>query len=417
MKQWANALATYDETAKANFKDVSILVNASLNEWERLTGRLLPGGASEAGGQEIAEQALYGLIMSGMSRADAQALLANEAFQNRVLAELRDISQVFSDDPGLVRETEQELAAAGVDVSPDALQLAPTEVVGKPGTYRPEQVILDRVSAVNAYIEDNPEKAEAVGFVMAAAQGPKGLIMWAAERALSETPFGEKVAQYQAYLQGVLGKAVAEGVEQRDNMDEQDGEDAYLIGGGSLIATLLVGAAGSKTVKVIKTKENTSPAKNRNPDSAQTDMEAGYPLPDRPVKMPYSVKSETGGTLIFHDNSGGHAVQKHVGKTDAQLLARLAAEPHIKASSTFNDLTVADKAVGEAFAKNRAGIDAWMSGGGNKYSFTQELSYEVGRVIPNGASMASPSSKVVVFLEKDPSMPKRVYYNYCISRE
>lgn len=268
--------ATYDETAKANFKDVSILVNASLNEWERLTGRLLPG-ASEAGGQEIAEQALYGLIMSGMSRADAQALLANEAFQNRVLAELRDISQVFSDDPGLVRETEQELAAAGVDVSPDALQLAPTEVVGKPGTYRPEQVILDRVSAVNAYIEDNPEKAEAVGFVMAAAQGPKGLIMWAAERALSETPFGEKVAQYQAYLQGVLGKAVAEGVEQRDNMDEQDGDDAYLIGGGSLIATLLVGAAGSKTVKVIKTKENTSPAKNHNPDSAQTDMEAGLP--------------------------------------------------------------------------------------------------------------------------------------------
>lgn len=284
VKQWANALATYDETVKANFKDVSILVNASLNEWERLTGRLLPEGASEAGGQEIAEQALYGLIMSGMSRADAQALLANEAFQNRVLAELRDISQVFSDDPGLLRETEQELAAAGVDVSPDALQLSPTEVVGKKVDLRTEQEILDRVSAVNAYIEDNPEKAEAVGFVMAAAQGPKGLIMWAAEQALSETPFGEKVAQYQAYLQGVLGKAVAEGVEQRDDMDEQDGGDAYLIGGGSLIATLLVGAAGSKTVKVIKTKENTSPAKNHNPDSAQTDMEAGYPLPDRPVK-------------------------------------------------------------------------------------------------------------------------------------
>lgn len=282
--QWAHALMTYDETAKANFKDVSILVNASLNEWERLTGRLLPEGASEAGGQEIAEQALYGLIMSGMSRADAQALLANEAFQNRVLAELRDISQVFSDDPGLLRETEQELAAAGVDVSPDALQLSPTEVVGKKVDLRTEQEILDRVSAVNAYIEDNPEKAEAVGFVMAAAQGPKGLIMWAAEQALSETPFGEKVAQYQAYLQGVLGKAVAEGVEQRDDMDEQDGGDAYLIGGGSLIATLLVGAAGSKTVKVIKTKENTSPAKNHNPDSAQTDMEAGYPLPDRPVK-------------------------------------------------------------------------------------------------------------------------------------
>lgn len=53
------------------------------------------------------------------------------------------------------------------------------------------------------------------------------------------------MAQYQAYLQGVLGKAVAEGVE-RDELDEQYEGDAYLIGGGSLIATLLVGAAGSK---------------------------------------------------------------------------------------------------------------------------------------------------------------------------
>lgn len=283
VEQWANALMTYDKTAKANFEDVGILVNASLNEWERLTGRPLPKGALEAGGQEIAEQALYGLIMSGMSRAEAKALLANEAFQNQVLAELQSMTKVFSSEPELLKETEQGLAAANIPLAPDE----PAPLIIKKGNnspqLRPEQVILDRVSAINAYIEANPEKAEAVGFVMAIAHGPKGLVMWAAEKALSETPFGEKVAQYQAYLQGALGKAVAEGVEDR-GLDEQKYGDAYLIGGGGLIATLLVGAAGSKAVKVIKTKESSSPATNHNPSSGQTDAEAGYPLPDRPVK-------------------------------------------------------------------------------------------------------------------------------------
>ena len=279
--QWAHALMTYDKTAKANFEDVSILVNASLNEWEKLLGKPLPEGALKAGGQEIAEQALYGLIMSGMSRKEAKALLANEAFQNQVLAELRSISLVFSTDPELLRETKQELAAVGVDVSPDTLQLPSTEVTGNNESLRPDQKILDRVSAVNAFIKANPEKADAVGFVMAAAQGPKGLIMWAAEQALSETSFGEKVAQYQAHLQGILGKAIAEGVE-RDKLDEQYEGDAYLIGGGSLIATLLVGAAGSK---VIKTNENGPSATSHHPDSAQAGVGVGYPLPDSPVRV------------------------------------------------------------------------------------------------------------------------------------
>jgi filamentous hemagglutinin len=232
-------------------------------------------------------------------------------------------------------------------------------------------------------------------------------MLWAADKALSGTSFGEKVAQYQAHLEGVLGKAIAEGVEGTELEVEYD-SDAYLLGGGGLIATLLVGTVVSgSSSKVIKVKESGSPATNHNPHSGQTDAEAGYPLPDRPVKIPSSVKNETGGTLIFHDNSGGHAVQKHVGKTDVQLVERFNAEPHIKASSTFNDLAIADKAVGEAFSINRAGIDAWMSGGSNnKYSFTQELGYEIGRVISNGASTVSSSSKVTVFLEKDPSMPK-----------
>ena len=116
------------------------------------------------------------------------------------------------------------------------------EQIVTPRPRRAEQVILGRVSEINSYIEAHPDQAEAVGFVLAAAQGPKGLMMWAADKALSETSFGDQVAQYKAHLEGLLGKAIAEGVE-REELDVEYDNDAYLLGGGALIATLLVGSA------------------------------------------------------------------------------------------------------------------------------------------------------------------------------
>ncbi|MBU2324658.1 MAG: hemagglutinin repeat-containing protein, partial [Gammaproteobacteria bacterium] len=283
LKSWGKALANYDEKTKETFKELGVLANASLNELEKLTGRPLAEGAINAGGAEIAEQALHGLIMSGMSLDQAKALLADQAFQDQVLAELRGISLVFSAEPEVLRQTEQGLAAANVNVSPDALELADSVVKGTKEEPRLNQVILDRVSAVNSYIKANPGKEEAVGYVLAAAQGPKGLIMWAAEKALSETPFGEKVAQYEAHLKDLLGKAIAEGIEDR-GLEAEDYNDAYLLGGGGLIATLLVGAAVSgSSSKVIKVKESGSPATNQNSHAGQADNETGYPLPDRPV--------------------------------------------------------------------------------------------------------------------------------------
>lgn len=51
-------------------------------------------------------------------------------------------------------------------------------------------------------------------------------------------------------------------------------------------------------------------------------------------------------------------------------------------------------------------VEAWLASDRNKYDFTHELDYTVGRVIPNGSSVAVPASKLAVFLKKDPSMPK-----------
>jgi len=42
-----------------------------------------------------------------------------------------------------------------------------------------------------------------------------------------------------------------------------------------------------------------------------------------------------GGGLAAHEAQDGHLLLKHVGKTEAELSARLVAEPHISAASTF----------------------------------------------------------------------------------
>jgi len=96
---------------------------------------------------------------------------------------------------------------------------------------------------------------------------------------LADTPFAEQVAQYQAHLEGILGKAIAEGVEGRD-LEASYENDAYLLGGGGLIGTLLVGAVGSKAGKAL---DGNSSAVNHNPHSGRTDAEAGMPY-DHPVK-------------------------------------------------------------------------------------------------------------------------------------
>ncbi|WP_312595103.1 hemagglutinin repeat-containing protein [Stutzerimonas nitrititolerans] len=252
LQAWGEALVNYDEQAKANFEQLGVLANASLNELEKLTGRTLAEGAVKAGGAEIAEQTLYGLIMSGMSLNAAKALLANQAFQEQVLANLNDIGNVFSATPDLLKTVERGLAEANLLSLPDVVVLPEQEVT--PGALRPEQAILGRVSDINAYIEAHPDQEKAVGFVLAAAQGPKGLMMWAASQALADTPFAEQVAQYQAHLEGILGKAVAEGVERHD-LDASYENDAYLLGGGGLIGTLLVGAvAGASNSKAITVK-------------------------------------------------------------------------------------------------------------------------------------------------------------------
>lgn len=59
---------------------------------------------------------------------------------------------------------------------------------------------------------------------------------------------------------------------------------------------------------------------------------------------------------------GGHTIARHVGRTEAQLRARLAAQANIDVASTFKTLEQAERAIFQALRANRANIEAWASG-------------------------------------------------------
>lgn len=63
------------------------------------------------------------------------------------------------------------------------------------------------------------------------------------------------------------------------------------------------------------------------------------------VKQGDSTPLAPGGGLAAHEARGGHLLQKHVGKTDKELIERLRTDPnpHITASSTFKDRATAER--------------------------------------------------------------------------
>ncbi|MFJ8020938.1 RNase A-like domain-containing protein [Streptomyces sp. NPDC096311] len=85
---------------------------------------------------------------------------------------------------------------------------------------------------------------------------------------------------------------------------------------------------------------------------------------ENPVPYKYTID-----LAMEEDLSGGHTIDKHVGKTDDQLLQRLRdqakgnGEPKIPAASTFTDLTSAQKYTQYCIRQNSGAIDAWLATG------------------------------------------------------
>ncbi|MFC3120016.1 RNase A-like domain-containing protein [Agaribacter flavus] len=113
-------------------------------------------------------------------------------------------------------------------------------------------------------------------------------------------------------------------------------------------------------------------------------------------------KFESGGTLVFSENLGGHTIRNHVSRTDAQLLERLSTDLNIQGSSTFTDLSTAERAIGEVLTRNRAEIqDFFGNSSGNRLPLSETLDFDVGRGFNRESINPQISNSLQVILDRD----------------
>lgn len=121
-------------------------------------------------------------------------------------------------------------------------------------------------------------------------------------------------------------------------------------------------------------------------------------------------------TLLEHEAAagsrlGGHTLLKHVGKTEAELRARLLAQPRIQAASTFKSLEVAERTLYQALRANRGAIEAWAktAAPGAKQAFTYSAKEVVGEGVIRSTNRLLPMTKVRVVLKMEQYRGKLYY--------
>jgi filamentous hemagglutinin len=245
---WVNSAINYSDTAKANFNALALVIG---NQIDRIQHEGAGQGAIAAGGQEVAEQALSALVEAGYSRKDARTMLEDPAFQSQVLAQLKQLDDLSKDQSETIAAVKDDLADKNI---------VEKNIVVKGPAITNSKLALDRVSDINKYLEANPDKVQAVELILAAAQGPKGMILYATQKVLGETSLVQSLNQLQSDLQGIVGRKIAEGIEGKKLSEDVD-LDAWRLGGGSLMASILIGMAtpsldkaGGRAIEVLKKK-------------------------------------------------------------------------------------------------------------------------------------------------------------------
>jgi hypothetical protein len=117
-------------------------------------------------------------------------------------------------------------------------------------------------------------------------------------------------------------------------------------------------------------------------------------------------------SLAAEEAAGGHTILKHVGQTEVQLRARLAAQLRIPAASTFRTLAEAERYVSEAMRANRAAIEAWAktaTTGGRPFTITHQAAVSVGEGVVRSTGQLQQMSRLVVVLRRV-QQQNRVYF-------
>jgi hypothetical protein len=102
----------------------------------------------------------------------------------------------------------------------------------------------------------------------------------------------------------------------------------------------------------------------------------------------------------------GHAIEKHVGKSDAYLRHRLKTED-IPAASTFEDMTEAEDAIRTILVKRQDLIETWFAKGrSRKKAFYYPMAKPTGRVLKREWDTPRQGNQARVVLIRDTDYPE-----------
>jgi Bacterial CdiA-CT RNAse A domain len=123
--------------------------------------------------------------------------------------------------------------------------------------------------------------------------------------------------------------------------------------------------------------------------------------------------------LARDEQRGGHTLDKHVGRTDAELRERLDRERDISAASTWTDRATAERTVAAALRANREKIDRWMARGYPRPNLALhfDAGQTIGRSLRHGESEVVPASAAVVVLKANSPDSFYVLTTYPEARE
>ena len=98
---------------------------------------------------------------------------------------------------------------------------------------------------------------------------------------------------------------------------------------------------------------------------------------------------------------GGHTLLKHVGRTEAQLRARLAAEPHIPVASSFSSLRLAEQGVSRVLQVHAQAVRAWAQSATRapRLALIHDMGSAMGQGVVRSSGHLQALSKVQVVLK------------------
>jgi hypothetical protein len=128
----------------------------------------------------------------------------------------------------------------------------------------------------------------------------------------------------------------------------------------------------------------------------------------RPAASPAIEQRRPAATPAAHDLSadeamGGHTLQRHVGRSEADLIDRLRREPQISSASTYTDRETAERVIASALRSDSRAFAAWRERRGRRPNLVvrYRADHVIGRSMARGHSSSVPCDRAVIVLRWD----------------